>query len=305
MTNPLRGTPLNWISDGKPGASFEATGENELTINGGKHGTPFNLRVDTSEANYYFGFTIQAKGKSSISIGVVTPSRFLGGWKTKGMFYNGNLTNGSAAKAVSWGPRFEEGDSIGVRVIDGGNEVVFYKNGKSLGTGFALADTGGKAYCPCIHIDGDAKIAIEVPAELPPKEVFSEELKGIEGPWKLVEAVTEAGVSLPVPSILSTLTVARDGDTLKLHMKVGNPINGSAQILQEKGNSLSVEMGHMMSGRMMSPPGLREIEALICGLGADTISLSEDGKVLTISKEPKKTVWERNPRNPQPLTSYH
>jgi hypothetical protein len=304
MTNPLHGTPLNWISDGKLGASFEVTGENELTISGGKRGTPFNLRVDTTESDYYFGFTIQSK-TSSLSIGVVTPSECLGGWKTKGMFYNGNLTNGSAAKAVSWGPHFKEGDSVGVRVIDGGKEVVFYKNGKSLGTGFALADTGGKVFCPCIHVDGDAKVSIEVPAVLPPKEVFSEELTGIVGPWKLVEAVTEAGVSLPVPSSVSTLSVEREGDALKLHFKVGNPINGGAKILQDNGNSLSIEMGHMMSGRMMSPPGLREIEALICGLGADTISLSEDGKLLTISKEPKKTVWERNPRDPQPLTSYH
>lgn len=302
--NPLHGTALSWIDDRKEGASFEVTGENELSIAGGKGGTPYNLRVETSESNYYFGFSVDSmENGRSISIGVVTPSEFLGGWRTKGMFYNGNLTNGSAAKSVSWGPRIKEGDAVGVLVIGGGKEVVFYHNGKSLGTGFALNDTNGKMYCPCIHIDGDVKLTIDVPAKLPSKELVADELSGIEGPWKLVEAVTEAGTSLPVPSTTPTLNLSREGDVLQLAMKVGNPIRGGAKIIQDDGSSLTVEMGRMMSGRMMSPPGLREIESLICSLEANTISLSNDGQ-LTISNEPKKTVWERNPRSPVPLTDY-
>lgn len=304
--NSLQGDAMNWIGDGKEGASFEIHG-NELTLIGGKQGTPFNVRMDlqTPLADYYFHVIIQEMTKS-LSIGVVTPAEFKTGWKTQGMFYNGNLTNGSGAKAVSWGPRFEAGDSLGVRVIStaGFLEVVFYKNGKSLGTGFLIENVDNKNYCPCIHLDGQAKLTIEIPEALPPKEISTEVPTDMYGPWKLVEAVTRDGTPLNMPGRPVTLDLSREQhDALKMHIKAGNPINCSAKIVGDNGNSLTIKMGRMMSGRMMPPPGLREIETLLCGLGANTLTLENDDR-LTLSNEPTRTVWVRNPRDPQTLTSY-
>lgn len=296
---------MNWVGDGKEGASFEVSGENEISLDGGKRGTPFNVRMDQATGNdYYFQLNLTQVG-SSLSIGVVTPSEFSGGWRTSGMFYNGNLTSGSAAKATSWGPRFGAGDTIGARVTQGGGtvEVAFYKNGNSLGTGFRLA-ANNNVYFPCIHVDGEAKMTLEIPAELPSKDLHEEAFSGMDGPWKLVEAVNESGNQLEIPSARPIeLKVKRTSDdALQLGFKVGNQVSGGAKILQDNGTMLQIQTSHFMSSRMMPPPQLREIENLISGLSPDTMSLQ--GNQLILAREPKRTVWERLARTPQTLTSY-
>ena len=111
MSNSLYGVAMNWIGDGKGDASFTVQDASVLCVRGGETGTPFNIRLDlqTPRPDYYFQVVIQEM-TDSLSVGIVTPSEFQPGWKTKGMFYNGNLTNGSAALAVNWGPRFGIGE---------------------------------------------------------------------------------------------------------------------------------------------------------------------------------------------------
>lgn len=306
MSNALYGAAMNWIGDGKDGASFEVQDVNVLSVLGGEPGTPFNIRLDLETAlpDFYFQVFIDEM-TDSLSVGIVTPSEFQPGWKTKGMFYNGNLTNGSAALAVSWGPRFGIGDSVGVRVITSSEnvEVTFYKNGKSLGAGFIIENVAAQPYCPCLSVDGDAKLKIEIPEELPPQELFVEDDIALPGPWKLVEAHTEKGARLSMPGCPATLELSRDQTTVNFAFKVGNPIDGSARILADAGSSLTIKMGPMMSGQMMVPPALREIESLICGLNANLLRLG-NGR-LTLRNGPKRTVWERNPRDPLALPSYY
>lgn len=305
MSNALYGTAMNWLGDGKEDASFEVRGT-VILVKGGTQGTPFNVRMDlmTPRPDYYFQVVIQEM-PTSLSVGVVSAAEFQTGWKTKGMFYNGNLTNGSCALSINWGPRFGVGDSVGVRVItiDDNVEVVFYKNGTSLGSGFLIEDHD-VIYCPCIHLDGDAKLAIEIPQDLPPKDYIQSEDVDMPGPWKLVEAVAGDSIVLNLPGRDITMDLSRDGSTtLTMNLRVGNPIRGCAKIVADKGQSWTLEMmGSMISGKMIPPPVFRDIESLICGLDANMLTL-EDGQ-LTLSNGPKKLVWERNPREPLALPTF-
>jgi hypothetical protein len=312
MINLLHGASKEWIGDGKASASLQSQG-NVLTIFGGQHGTPFNLRLDMSTPlqDYYFEVHIEENPISyveekklfQLSIGVVTEKEFHSGWGTKGMFYNGNLTNGSAALSTNWGPRFGIGDSIGARVLTTQEnvEVVFYKNGKSLGTGF-LVENQGKSFVPCISIDGDAKLRIEFPSDLPEKELVVTEDLAMFGRWKLIEAAGDGGTQLCLPRSNVVMELIRERDVIKFSAKVGNPISGTAKILVDNGNTLTIKMGNAVSGRMMPPPVYREIESLICNMGANTLTL-ENGKLI-FWNVPKRTVWIKDPRNPLALPSY-
>lgn len=305
MSNTLYGTAMNWIGDGKDGASFDIQDATVISVLGGDDGTPFNLRLDlqTPRPDYYFQVFIQDI-TGSLSVGIVSPDEFKSGWKTKGMFYNGNLTNGSAALSVNWGPRFGTGDSVGVRVLTTSEnvEVTFYKNGKSLGTGFFIENLSNQIYCPCLNVDGEAKLRIEIPEELPPQELLEEEDLAMPGPWKLVEATREDGTALTMPGRPATMELSRHQTTLRFAFRVGNPISGSAKILVDNGDTLTLEMGPMMSGQMMPPPVLREIESLICGLNPNTLTI-ENGRLI-LGNGGTTTVWERNPRDPLALPRY-
>ncbi len=296
---------MNWIGDGKDGASIDVQDDTILNVRGGDEGTPFNVRLDLRSLipDYYFQALIH-EVTGSLSVGVVAPDEFQSGWKSAGMFYNGNLTNGSAALAVNWGPRFGSGDSVGVRVITTSEsvEVVFYKNGKSLGTGFLIENQSSQIYCPCFSIVGDAKLRCEIPAELPPQELYVAEDLAMAGPWSLAEAIDDDGTALTMPGRPATMELSRDQATLRFAFKVGNPISGSAKIIDEHGDTLTLEMGSMLTGLMMTPPVLREIESYICSLNATSLTMSNGRLILRNGH--KKTVWKRNPRDPLALPSY-
>ena len=51
---------------------------------------------------------------ASLGAGLVERDGFLPGWKARGCFYNGNVTNGSAALIVGFGDRIKAGDAVGV-----------------------------------------------------------------------------------------------------------------------------------------------------------------------------------------------
>jgi hypothetical protein len=309
----MYGALMEWVGDGKTSASFEIQG-NVLTIIGGQNGTPYNLMLNmkTPLNDYFFDVHIEENPISyvdeskrlQLSVGVVTEKEFLSGWGTKGMFYNGNLTNGSAALSTNWGPRFGIGDSIGVRVLTTSDcvEVIYYKNGKSLGTGF-LIENQGKFFAPCLSVDGDVKLRIDFPPNLPAKELVVIEDLTMFGRWKLVEAVGDGGTPLCLPRGNVIMDLVREEDVIRFSAKVGNPISGSAKILVDNGNTLTIKMGNSISGRMMPPPVYREIESLICNMGTNTLTL-ENGKLI-FWNVPKRTVWIKDPRNPLALPSYN
>jgi hypothetical protein len=304
--NSLHNEALTWIGDGSDGNTLSQTG-NDLIIASKSPGTPFNLRVDSEKASeaYYWQASIQEL-KGNLSFGAVIKDDFKPGWKAKGMFYNGNLTNGSGALQVSWGPRYEAGDSVGVQVTPGSDalEVSFYKNGECLGAGFRLPkSTTTTTFYPCLHISGSASLRIEAPPDLPSTEVSASTATGFYGDWKLDKAWDgETPVDFPDDPIKLDLTKG-SGKALKIHFKVANNLAGTGEIVEETETALIVKMGPLMSTRMMPPPEYRTLETL---LGTKEItSITLDGNsTLTVAGPAIKTEWSRFVRAPRPLTSY-
>ena len=115
-TNPLSalGT-ARWIGDGTDGATLVQAPDASSTITFGtaKRGTPYNVRLDppaspsppfSSTNDIYYEVTLEEVESGNLAVGYVSPDNFLAGWKTRGMFYNGNLTNGSAGLCMGFGP---------------------------------------------------------------------------------------------------------------------------------------------------------------------------------------------------------
>jgi len=309
--NSLHNETLTWIGDGSNGGTVTQA-DNSLTISSASSGTPFIVRA-TSESttvfqkDYYFQATLSNLEKGHLSIGVVAENEFRPGWKTKGMFYNGNLTNGSAALKTSWGPRFQQGDSLGVRVShEEGLQITFYKNGASLGTGFHLANNNTTFY-PCFSVTGTTSLVIDTPAELPPVTMPTEEAPvGIYGDWKLEKAMDgETPLTVPSSKRLIKFVLSKEekeGD-LKLHFMVGNNIGGHAKIVQQTSEDhITIECDPFMSTRMLPPPELRSLEQLFTSKQLTTIQLK--GEVLVLSGPEMSSEWSRLIREPETLQSY-
>ena len=208
-TNPLTTLrPTSWIGDGTVGATFSLKKESSsssttiITFGSPKRGTPFNVRLDDPNNclkptdNLYFEVTLVGPEPptGTLAVGFVKSTEFLPGWKTRGMFYNGNITNGSALKISNFGNRLTTiGDKLGVyllRTDSDSNEVndtkkrsrsdeeettrtkvIFYINGRCLGVGFDIVTTttskNDNIFYPCLHLDGKATIKYTAPSSFP------------------------------------------------------------------------------------------------------------------------------------------
>jgi SPRY domain len=302
--NSLHNEALSWIGDGSSGNTLTQKA-NDLIIESKSTGTPFNLRVNSEKASdgYYWQANIQ-KLKGNVSFGAVTKDEFKPGWKAKGVFYNGNLTNGSGALQVNWGPMFEAGDSVGVQVAPGSDalEVSFYKNGECLGTGFRLPKTTETFY-PCLHISGSASLRIEAPPELPSREVSTSTATGFFDDWRL-EKAWDGQKSVDFPDAPIKLALAKgNGNALKISFKIANNVNGTGEIVEETETTLKVKIGPFMMTRMMPPPEYRPLESMLGTKKITTISLDDNCR-LTVAGPEIKTEWSRFVRVPRALTAY-
>ncbi|CAB9531075.1 expressed unknown protein [Seminavis robusta] len=302
--NSLHNKEMTWVGDGSDGNTLTQTG-NDLVIASKSGGTPFNLRLDSEQASqdYYWQATIQ-KLKGNLSFGAVSKDGFKPGWKTKGMFYNGNLTNGSGALKVSWGPRFEVGDAVGVRVSPGESlTVTFYKNGECLGTGFRLSNNTTTFY-PCLHVSGSASLSVEVPEALPSTELSTPNVTGFYGDWKLDKAWDgENPLTIPDDRPLR-LELINEGSKIKMHFKIANNIGGGASILEQNETTMKVDCGPFMMSRMMPPPEFRTLENLIGTKKITTITLDDSNGTLTVTGPEMKTEWSRLIRAPEALNTF-
>ena len=176
--NPLSALPpsaTNWIGDGTEGATLSVDGSS-IIFGSAKRGTPYNVRLNSSNSaaasdNLYYEITLDEVESGNLAVGFVTPEKFLPGWKTRGLFYNGNLTNGSAGLRMGFGKFLKAGDTVGsylVREDDNATvKVVFYLNGRCLGPGFVVPSSSTDAFYPCLHLDGKAKVTYSAPASFP------------------------------------------------------------------------------------------------------------------------------------------
>ena len=305
-TNALTNVNGKWIGD-------ETSGELKqdgtfLTLKSNSPGTPFNARYDCTTPDgqdWYFQVKLNTIPKNScISVGVVNPEEMLPGWKTRGMFFNGNLTNGGAALVTAFGPYPKEGDSVGVFVTNNNEDVTFYVNEKCLGTGFSLGQRGGKVFCPCIHVSGEATVEFVIPDTLPSVVMTREQTtQGMSDEWKLIQAINETGRAVDVPEARDiVLHLDESVAQFDLSIRVGNTLRCRAK--KEEGGGVTV--GPTMGTRMIPPPELQEMETFVeKSLPAVTsIALLDENLVLSKSGSQMKLVFERYVKNIKPLEAY-
>lgn len=202
-----------WESDGSEAdgvSSWATTSDGEsCTISvSTSHGSPlnvaYNFQSNPSQYFYQVNLLEMPSRSSNLSIGVVLPQEFQRGYKNRGMFYNGNLTNCTAALKTSYGPRLKEGDILILGYSEDAHAGVVrlevYLNGSNLGTAFQVPKNGPSSFCPCVSIQGEIKVQAKILAVLPdPLLQAQEKHHPLEGKWDLVEAYHDGQQFYPPP----------------------------------------------------------------------------------------------------------
>ena len=304
MVNPLHNLPAEWIGDGSEESSLKSDG-NTLFISSSHMGTPYNIRYDVHVPEYYIEATlIELDGH--FSIGVVNPQEMKPGYACCGMYFNGNLHNAQAALKTSWGPHIKQGDVLGVRTKKEGDllEVAFYRNGVCLGIGFRIAGITD-IYQPCLHMDGTATVIISTPENLPSLEKTTMEEYGVEGDWKLVQASNEDKHTLIIPDDHDIImTVTKDDISMNFSIHVVNCLRTSATILETKSPGHIVQVGVVMSTKMMGPPHLMAVESFVSASLPNVTVVVEADSSLTMGGFNVKMLWKRHTKLTETLTTY-
>mmetsp|Transcript_5433 Transcript_5433/g.7863 ORF Transcript_5433/g.7863 Transcript_5433/m.7863 type:complete len:315 (+) Transcript_5433:50-994(+) len=272
--NSLYPSKNEWIADHDDGGSLSVdSNSGSITFSSTTKGTPFNIRLNNPSAAapssmFYEIDIVEIDG--SLGVGVVSENEFQPGWKTKGMFYNGNLTNGSAGLTIGFGDKPKKGDKIGVYLIgnDTSMEIVFYVNGTCLGTGFRLDKAPNDVFYPCLHLSGSAVVHFSAPKEFP-DTINRESPKNSDkyiGDWALKQAF--AGPELgefPLPAGKQCiLSFSSDGSsTYQLNIKLGNSIFTTVAITGKMENFDKIEIEEVSSTKMMPPPDIYKVECFL------------------------------------------
>lgn len=325
MTNPLsKIDKTKWIVDGSNGSNVsvqaaDSLGMANISITGGERGTPCNARLNdptnilSPSDSLYFEITLCDEKSENISIGFVTKEEFLPGWKTKGMFYNGNVTNGSAGLVIGFGPYPKANDTVGAYLqrSESTCKVIFYVNGRCLGSAFDLKAAPDTTLYPCLHLNGKMNVKFTVP-QLLPTVVDREPVRyddSYSGDWLLNQAFTgpELGeLSLPSDVVISMET--GDKKTYKLNVKVANSIFASFVIYGKIENFDKIKnIGPVCSTRMMPPDELMSVESFISSAldgGLSKMIVTDDGRTLIMSGPIAEMTSVRYEKEFPPVESY-
>ncbi|KAL9188726.1 hypothetical protein ACHAXT_007104 [Thalassiosira profunda] len=319
MTTTSSSDRSAWIGEGSTGGRLDAstdadsTSTTTISFASATQGTPFNIRLNgpegaPSDIYYEVKITELAKG-SSLAVGFVTSDGFQPGWKTRGAFYNGNITNGSAGLIIGFGPRVKEGDTVGaylrhvIRIEDYTKRwiIMFYHNGKCLGAGFSLEDEGER-YFPCLHLSGSATV-IRYTSPTPPT-IFAREPEDhggdpYTGQWAIEQAFSgpELGqILLPEDATCRTIAFERvdtatpsttEGAEYRLTATVDNSFHTTLEIPGSIGAFDRIQFtAPCAATRKMPRPAFQELERLL------ETSLSADGgwKKMIVASEGRLVV---------------
>lgn len=288
----ITGNP-KWIGDSSEGGNLHVTtsaASSSITFASATQGTPFNMRLDTHGApmgkSYYeVKVTNMSKG-ASLGVGLVTADGFQPGWKTKGCFYNGNITNGSAGLIIGFGKFIKEGDVVGVyhqRSASGDDDttrqcnIIFFHNGRCLGTGFSL-DGNNEKFFPCLHLSGSATVEFSIP----PSPTVYEREQAVQndddpysGDWVIEQAFVGPELAeLPLPAgsrfkvsfeKINTTSSTEGNVQYQLFIKISNSFHTSFAVTgkMEAFDKIEFLTTHCMSTIMMPIPAFAEVEQLI------------------------------------------
>jgi hypothetical protein len=271
--------PCSWKTDESPPCEQlnisdqpQADGYTKIQVIS-KGGSPLNIMARTSSSSsslsgtegttfpdsYFFATRIIDSKAGYVSVGVVTPNEFLPGYKIKGMFYNGNLTNGSAALQCSYGPYLKSGDWVVLECThylstnddDNNNNnnstgstsfaMTIYVNGNKVGRGFEISITNpsDQRFYPCLSVSNKVELLVQVMDQKPDfSNVPQASVLPLQGKWKIVDAKKDtAGIKCVIPvkdeagnlltpqrDIIMTISQSRDG-VLEVGVKVYNSLS--------------------------------------------------------------------------------
>lgn len=276
--NSLAGVAGSLLGDGSKGTlqthGFLAVKTEQGTLIASEtEGSPFNVMFDGSVPASTIFFEIKIlESNGSIAVGVVKKEEFHPGYKTKGMFYNGNVTNGSAALTVSFGDHVKASDKVGVliqRESSGAVQTVFYLNEVCLGAAFKLGSVdANEVFYPCIHVNGEATINYIVPLKLPvttSRESPPDQQGSYVGDWKLEQMLTGPELhAAPLPEGHDTILTFEGGPTnFSLSVKVGNTIGCRLEVEGKEEAFDKIKVSPAIRTLMMAPPELQAVEELI------------------------------------------
>ena len=309
-----------WVGDGTEGSEVTTSDGGQVTAKSASKNTPYNVRYSTGDsagaaAPPASKFSVKIEElDGNVSVGLVTNDEFQSGWKTRGMFYNGNVTNGSAAKITNFGKYVKAGDTVGVIVTKKEDnaktaEVQFVINGKNLGLAYKLDEENGasKVFFPCVHVSGTCKFTYK--EEVEEKDAAAAAPKGFEGDWKLAKLDMDGNViEFDTDEYPIIISLQGDPKPTKISVKVANTMNSSIEVKGGEGNALDVEIKGPMSSTMMMPsPPLDRIEPVI----GETIpkmtkmTLDVEGSKLTLTDGSGSTfTTSRHTKIFEPCTKY-
>jgi len=268
-----------WVDDGSGCVRCEA-GSPEFVVEGSQPGSPVNARWSECLASgQYFEVDILEVGDSCF-LGVATEEGFDQGWKCKGLFFGGNLSNGGGLVRQAFGERFTTGMKIGVLTeLEGQNiTVTFYQDDRCLGPAFLSKRLTGKDVFPVVKagFPGD-RFAIRFPGSAPAERKRQPKGGGpphpAEGLWvlKRLSVGPELG-EFPLADKMEgrAATLKVEGvapGCFHLSGRVCNNLN--VQVAAEPDKSLApfdklTLAGPVMSTRMMGPEGVMEVETVVC-----------------------------------------
>lgn len=250
-------------------------------------GTPMNFIYELKEPSNHYFFQVHVETLergSSLSLGVVTPSKFKAGWGLNAMLYNGNLTSGNSALKTSFGPRIKEGQNAVVEYKETEKtiQVFYYVNGECVGLGFEIAKEAGASFFPCLSATGNAEIKVQT-LSTAPETTPSISTPPFCGTFKFSKAINGWGeIFIPVnnpehPRETKTVEMTIDplqGDSYAVSAKVFNTLSTRKNVVTKTdylstGSASSdstffsiehVASERVSSTRMMPPPPYGEVE---------------------------------------------
>lgn len=315
--NSLFSQQGSWVGDGAKASTITKNESSTITIESETESTPFstmfNVQSLTAIDSFFYEVTLSSI-TGSVSVGLVKEENFKKGWKIRGLFYNGNVHDGSAALINSFGDYPKEGDKLGVYLRRDPSSadllVAFYINGLCIGTAFQLSGTDAKndIYYPCISVSGGATIDYGAPEFVP--SVITREVPvftDYTGEWKLVQAF--AGPELgqyPLPSkgnIIFSFGDFTDGE-YPLRISMVNTVATSVAVVGKLDSFDAIKIDEHLMSTMMAPlEPWDEVESFIEDSLLDLRKMIIESKTLIMSGPTSEFALERYVNTFDPITT--
>jgi len=212
-------------------------------------------------------------GGKEMWLGVGTEENFGSGYKLKGLMFGGpgNLSDGGALVTGHWGPKFGEGDKIGMRLEVAGDNLTlsFSKNGAGLGVAYDIQGWTGSPLRPVVSLDSPGQSILITSMETGGKETMARPAgppPGIAGSWEHSGGQCQLSLEAEGPGV----------------WRVGAKVGNSMSCLVTESNGV-FSAGPVMSTMMMPPPELQAAETAFNQLLSGITNITREGVKLVVT----------------------